>query len=131
MTLEELRADIEARLPVHPECGNYYQTATGEPYIEVVIGGEKAEGQQSHAWATSEQSAVRLLHEALVRYVDGKTGTLYWRIPPETDCMQFRSLDDEHFKSWGPSSLWLGYARLLVSDKPQIQPQALPVERAA
>jgi len=130
MTLDELRADIERRVPVHPECGDYAQAATGEPYVEVVIGGERKDGGGMPAYATSEQHAIRLLHEALLNYIGAHSGTLYWRIFPEVASYEWRRFDDWAFDLMGSRTFWAGYARLLVSDKPQIQPQTLSARAA-
>lgn len=116
MTLDEARAEIEEKFPPHPEIGNYYQAATGEPYVVMTNCGPKREGDIVHAHV-SEEFAVDGWFNAMKEYAaDKRSFQLYWRVPPEI----------ERDKNGG----WRIYSRLLISDMPQIQPQVMPPRAA-
>lgn len=119
MTLEEARADIERRFTVHPTIGDQSVSPTGEPYVVVTTGGPRDEGDTSRCMATSEAAAIDLWHEAMVAYVSGKGGTLYWRTVPVVDFFEYRPVSDEDFSVIGSRKLWLVYSRFLISEKPQ------------
>ena len=114
--LEEASAELESRFIV-ALVGNNYQAATGEPYVVIVSGGVKEEGCPVVCWCSSEDHAIRLWRDAINEYAKEKSGVLYWRTPPQLDR---RKIARDYF--------YVVYSRLLISDKPQIQPQLLPPE---
>ncbi len=116
MMLDEARADLEARFPPHPDIGNNRLAATGEPYVIITNCGLKQEGASCPAHV-SEEFAVNGWFHSVNHYAMPKFGfPLYWRVPPQIE------RDDK--------GGWRVYSRLLISDKPQIQPQTLPREAA-
>jgi hypothetical protein len=136
MTLDEARAELEAWGATCAEIGNYSQAATGEEYVVIVSGGMKDEGERCPCFCRSEADAVRLWRDAINAYANGKSGTLYWRAAPEmhSTVMRVDNYDElsPDIQQWfGKETFWVVYSRLLISDKPQIQPQALPLQPAS
>lgn len=105
MTLDEAIKLVESRFIVGP-AGNYSEAPTGEPYVTIVGGGIKEEGELFPCYFLSEAFAIQFWLDAVNKYSEGKSGTLYWRVKPEM---------------MGRKKVWLIYSRLLISDKPQIQ----------
>ena len=133
MTLDEACAELKSCFTVAP-VGNYNQAATGEPYVTFVSGGIKEEGCPVVCWCSSEDHAIRLWRDAVHKYarqvhahfpdpysaagcIFKRPIILYWRWPPQ---IERRKLARDFF--------YVVYSRLLISDKPQIQPQLLPPE---
>ena len=89
------RAYCESRFPVG-EGTSTYHAVTGERYIQFSAGGY------------SSLEVVRLAVQGRFDdYAKDKSGTLYWRIPPE---IAFNARRDDYAY----------YMRLLISDKPRI-----------
>lgn len=90
MTLEELNAAFAARFTIVQGLAGP-KSQTGEEYHEFRGGpGPTPEGGNG-VGATTEEGAIRLLYDGIMRYAADRTGTLYWRIPPEVgSCPDFR-----------------------------------------
>lgn len=101
--------DILNRNKIHQwlECGNFGQAPTGEPYLTLVSGGIKPEGEPAYYYE-SKAHAIRSwmeFFEALCRHaIPGSI--LYWRRKP------FLAEIERKFSV---------FSRLLISDKPKIQ----------
>jgi hypothetical protein len=114
---------------------------TGEEYEEFAGGAVPRDEGEPGIGVTSAEAAVRLLRDGIMRYAEGKSGALYWRIMPEIDCyvvyedawyVRYRSVTGWRRytgRLWaalrgkpdpvlGEKKLWYTYARLLISDKP-------------
>lgn len=82
MTLEELNAALAARFTIVDGLRGP-KSQTGEEYHEFRGGpGPTPEGENG-VGATTEEAAVRLLYDGIMRYAADRTGNLYWRIRPE------------------------------------------------
>lgn len=116
MTIDEMRKEFESRFVVHPSLGDRSPAPTGEKYTELMSGFIPTIGRNPPLYQ-DEASCIEALLETLTKYAIGKTGTLYWRIPPEVG-FEIYKLDPS--RGWmGPElKIWKGYARLLISDKP-------------
>lgn len=133
MRLDEARAEVEACFEVWPDLGNYHQAPTGEPYIQIVSGGSVEEAERLPVLCATPEIAVRLWLRAMVDYAGGRRGqTLYWRFHPELndiDCLAVgpdgSSNLDREMRAMMTRKYYTVYSRLLVSDKPRIQPAAL------
>ncbi len=128
--LDQARREIEGRFVVGP-LGNWAESCTGEPYTEVLSGGQKADGDVTPCLCASPQIAIRLWKDAVEHYARARAGTLYWRIEPEIDSIRYCLDVDENGKFVGHRDFlsvhvregWRIYSRLLISDKPAIQAQ--------
>lgn len=92
-----LKAYCESKFKVGPSTTRW-ASVTGEPYIELCV-----------AYQGSFESAEAARIEAqshFDRYAEGKSGTLYWRVPPEIALSTRRQR-------------YAYYLRLLISDKPK------------
>lgn len=89
------------------ECGNFSQAPTGEPYLTLVSGGIKPEGEPAYYYIDRE-AAIKSWYEffeALCRHaLPGSI--LYWRRKP------FLAEIESKFSV---------FSRLLISDKPKMQ----------
>lgn len=83
---------------------------TGEPYVTISGSSIDREAYPT-ALSATEDEAVRLLRVSINRYADGKNGTLYWRVRPETKQLDRNGRPPEHGR-------WTTYCRLLISDRP-------------
>lgn len=97
-----VRSYCESRFPVGPHADRM-RSVTGETFTEL-----------AHAWpegyGSIEEAAVSAM-AAFQKYAEGKSGTLYWRIPPEI--------------AYGPKQKKFAYyMRLLISEKPPITTKA-------
>jgi hypothetical protein len=135
MKLEDARADIERRFTMGPQ-GNYRYAATGEEYVQVSTGGLQKEGRRGPGYYSTPAGAVRAWRDAVLKYAklcDSQISskTLYWRNPPELDSQDYISVEgstsnDKAYREACTITLWRVYSRLLISDKPQIQPALYP-----
>lgn len=92
-----VRAYCESRFPVG-EPTYRRRSVTGEPYTELCALWPDGLGTIDQARKSAES--------AFQKYAEGKSGTLYWRIPPEI--------------AWGAKrQRFAYYMRLLISDKPR------------
>jgi hypothetical protein len=139
MKLEAARSLVDSWFAIGPQ-GNHSKAPTGEYYIEIVSGGFRlyeAEHQPCGASCLSEETAVDLWLQAVRDYAADKSGTLYWRIPPEMGEVMLLQVKDngERFTMARdgfvikPYRYYRVYSRLLISDKPQIMPAC--IEKAA
>lgn len=96
---EIVRSYCESRFPVG-ESANRMKSVTGEKFAELAI-----------AWPEGFESIEQAGEAAMLafqKYAEGKSGTLYWRIPPEI--------------AYGAKQKKFAYyMRLLISDKPHAQ----------
>lgn len=123
MTLDEAVAEFERHFDVHEfvSSGTPGVSMTGEPYREVVSGGEKDEGSPVCAWCGTEAVAVKLWLQAAFEYASSvhlpSKGNLYWRIRPE--------MGKRHWKSeldGAPGfDVFCVYSRFLITSKPEIE----------
>ncbi len=109
MTLDEARKKIEENWTPHPQLGDNARAATGEPYVTIVSGAIKKEGDIAPFYATQDE-AIAQWFATVLHYGSNRSGTLYWRCYPELE------RDDKTL---------CVYSRLLISDKPQVQPQRI------
>jgi len=133
MTLDEARASIEDGFKIGP-IGNYWQAPTGEPYVEVLSGGAKTEGANCPCLCASPELAIKFWLEAMREYAPpADRKTLYWRVPPEMSEHAILPVNPDGSFTGGKEmrammtrKVYYVYSRVLVSDKPQIQPATLP-----
>lgn len=138
MTLDEARTKVESWFTVWPEQGNYHQAATGEPYVVVVSGGLADEAERIPVLCATPEIAIRLWFQAMFDHTIGRIGqTMYWRTAPELDESYFLAVEpdgssslDREMRAMLTRKYYTVYSRLLVSDKPRIQPAALPPQAA-
>lgn len=86
---------------------------TGEPYIILVSGGIKQDGDRFPVLCATVDIAVFLWLVAATYYCEGKLGTLYWRVRPELNSVLVTlngRIEERH----------VIYSRLLVSEKPMV-----------
>ena len=130
MTLDEARLQIETWFKLGPQ-GNYAQAPTGESYVEVLSGGVKDEGEHIPLLCSSPELAVELWRKAMFAYAGppDKGKTLYWRIPPEMNGQWIMRIDaslevarSKEMRRMLSRRMYVVYSRVLVSDKPRIQP---------
>ena len=131
MTLDEARSVVDQFFLVGPK-GNDRLAPTGEEYIVICSGGIKSDYDLTPALASTEALAVELWMRAVREYAaqfDRTTCTLYWRIVPEMDKAYFLSVDEdgkfefeEELRKSFTRVTYRVYSRMLISDKPQIQP---------
>lgn len=92
-----LREYCESKFPAGPSTTRW-QSVTGEPYTELCV-----------AYPSALESAEEARIAAQCHfdsYATGKSGTLYWRVPPEIALSSRRQR-------------YAYYLRLLISDKPR------------
>ena len=93
-----VRSYCEGRFPVGPHADRM-RSVTGETFTEL-----------THAWPSgfgSIEETAEAAMAAFQKYAEGKSGTLYWRIPPEI--------------AYGAKQKKFAYyMRLLISDKPKV-----------
>lgn len=113
MTLDEAIATID-----RPQVDGLAmaRSQTGEPYVVIVPGGIKPEGEHSRFMCLSESEAVKQWLAAFNDYAKDKTGPIYWRTRPMLGTERLYQSDDTKQK-W-PYVFYLIYSRLLISDKP-------------
>jgi hypothetical protein len=129
---------VELGFTLGPQ-GNYYQAPTGEPYVTVVSGGVKLEGECFPCLCSTPELAVKLWLEAMGEYAAPDKGkTLYWRAPPEIDEIYMMPVGGDGSSSHDPDTrraltrkAYVVYSRVLVSGKPRIQPAWLPAPNHA
>lgn len=91
-----VRSYCESRFPIGPSSDRIH-SITGETFTELAIA-------WAQAFDTIDQAAEAAM-KAFQKYAEGRSGTLYWRIPPEID--------------YGPKQKKFAYyMRVLISDKP-------------
>lgn len=96
---EVVRSYCESRFPLG-ERSNRMRSVTGETFTELCVSWPEGFG-------TIDQAAEAAM-AAFQKYAEGKSGTLYWRVPPEI--------------AWGAKQKKFAYyMRLLISDKPRIE----------
>jgi hypothetical protein len=150
MTLDEARAQFESLFLLGPQ-GNYFYAATGEPYVEFVTGGVKAEGERTPLLCASPELAVwhwfkgatdYAMDQCMDYYLDHPDSvfdadrykrhgfTLYWRVVPELESYDIIGADcvelSKEMRAAMTQTIYKVYSRFLVSNKPQIQPATLP-----
>jgi hypothetical protein len=150
MTLDEARAQFEALFILGPQ-GNNALAPTGEPYVEVVSGGVKAEGARTPLLCTSPELAVShwfkgaidyAMDQSMDYYLDHPDSvfdadrykrhgfTLYWRVVPELESYDIIGADclelSKEMRAAMTQTIYKVYSRFLVSNKPRIQPATLP-----
>src|SRR6266581_8154437 len=81
---EALEAFVHHRA-ICPVIGNYYSCATGEPYICIMSGGSKQEGDPRPGLYASMEEASQAWLDAAFDYARDKLGIIYWRWPPEME----------------------------------------------
>lgn len=116
--LDAAVAAFEADWDVHQEVGNFRLAPTGEPYVELTCGGEKLEIERSAIVCASSDSAIDYWGRAIRAYAAERSGRLYWRVRPQIEPLEVKAVKflADRF------TLWQVYCRLLISDKPQVQP---------
>lgn len=118
MTLDEAVLRLEACFKVHPEVCGQGVAPTGEPFVTVVTGGVKSEGEPSPIIATSEALAVEYWLRAAMQYAAGKSGgTLYWRIRPEVVSAELVTVGIKP-EDTAAQRYYKIYSRLLISSAP-------------
>ena len=95
---------VESRFPVG-EPKETRLSVTGEPYVVLVVGGIKPEGDDYTLVATDPGAALEFFKQAFDEYSKDKTGTLYWRRKPTVFLVE---------------DGWQISARLLISAAPQV-----------
>ena len=144
MTLDEALAEIEAMVTVCPERGNQALAPTGEPYIELLSGTTKEQGDRFPAWCASPEIAIALWLRSIRDYVKAapEGSTLYWRVFPELGGRPLFNIDGITINQDGSLACspegrraltheyFAVYSRLLVSNKPRIQAASLPSQAA-
>ena len=128
MTLKE-QIEQDLGLPVGEPTAQR-SAVTGEPYISITHGGIKEEGERCGVWCEYEEDAEKLLLNAIREYarttVDGEGYVLYWREEPNTSkwtempCYVAEIDWNEHNHVLKPVSVYGGFARLLISNKPAL-----------
>lgn len=128
--LEGLIAELEGRFPVG-EAGDCRTSATGEHFVEFHAGGcrnDPATGTGPGAvWCERPETAVALLRLQILDYAAGRSGVLYWRIQPDICGTDIRVPELQPFGGNNAKvmhvkrTVWLAYARLLISDKPVLE----------
>lgn len=108
MTLQELEAELARRYAIHPGDGPI--SLGGRTYTEVTIGHIGDEPGQP-LYARTKEDAEHHLAQTVLRYAEGKTGMLYWRIKPEVGSYDY---GDNPVMPGTRRLLWAGYARLAI-----------------
>lgn len=115
----EILAEITNYMQQNFEIGaptNMYLALTGEPYVTVTTGGIKEQGGRIRALAADIEKAKELFLYEFDKYVNGKSGTIYWRRKPEFKEQRYWNEPQERFDVFCTIT-----ARLLVSDKPKME----------
>lgn len=104
MSLDEIVAGIDKRFhgvdgPPRARC------PTGEPYVCLVVGGERIEGQSYPEFCKTEQAAIDGWRLTFEGYAVKRGSRLYWRQRPEVN----RDGDKV-----------IVYSRLIITDKPEL-----------
>ena len=128
-TAEEASAEIEKCCRVFPEIGNTSKAPTGEPYVTLVAGGVKDEGEGWPVLYATPHGAIAAWFEAALKYVS-LGDVLYWRERPIVECCFYlpsTAAGEFLYKGKDPRprralvlELYSVYSRLLVSDSPII-----------
>lgn len=85
----------------------YAHCETGEPYVQFVVGN-----------ALSAEEAMKALCSKLIDYAASRDGIVYWRTLPEV------GLDHGRTGRWGAR------CRMVISNKPELDAEALRSSRA-
>lgn len=120
MTLDEAVAELERGFA--PEDGPAYSTGpTGEPYVIIVSGGKKTEGESAACLCFTQEKAIELWLDAAKKYVarvrSDRVGLLplFWRVRPEIDSSEVHMPDpSQEGVPLKPRTVWLVYSRLLI-----------------
>lgn len=111
--MDDLAAYMSKDRSVHPVMGTKHFCPTGEPYIVLMLGGLKREGEGLKVWATDMDAAIRLFKNEFDKYAAEKTGVLYWRRRPEVSVNSYLN----HFT--GSTETYMAItARIVISDLP-------------
>lgn len=89
MTLEEAVTQFEKGHSVYPELGYTSLAPNGQPYVTVVCGGIKEEGQRMPVYCTSQDEAVKWWLKAANEYAPNSS-MIYWRSKPDMDSVTMR-----------------------------------------
>ena len=134
--LETARDIVERTIKVHSEIGTGATAPTGEPYVSLVSGGIKAEGERLPAYFSTPERAIVAWYDSALRYAQ-HGNVLYWRELPSLESQQYAPVDadgefakDTDLRKMMTITVYTVYSRLLVSDKPIIQPARIEHEYA-
>jgi hypothetical protein len=117
-TFAEAVAEIERRF----KCVSFHPNKTisiaptGGPYMEIVSGNERPEGEWHQAMAFTEKAAAQLMLDGVLRLGEGKS-TIYWRIEPEMDdtfpvFFEVSAMTDRPFPYYEERKVYRTYCRL-------------------
>lgn len=111
MAYVESRYEIVDGLP-----GAYSQT--GEPYVALVPGGIKPEGETFPIRCSTAELAIKYWLASFKEYADGKPGKLYWRERPEIGSWAYQHFVGRVDIPLSVECYYVVYSRLLISDEP-------------
>lgn len=95
-TAETFIAEVVAGLEDRHGIGAPSETetcATGDDFVVICSGGEKANSGRWPALCASPEIAAELWADALIRYAEGRTGKIYWRFRPTVESFQITHAD--------------------------------------